>query len=161
MERSFLPFRTNFGIIRHACPADIQRIIEMVGQLAAHHGDTPTLTHDDLARDLFGEKPWITILVAEMGGELIGYAAICSLIQLHFGARGMDMHHLFTDAKHRGLGVGRCMVEACKLEAASLSCSYLAVGTHPDNHEAQSFYTSLGFERRDAHPPRFSIRLDP
>lgn len=159
MERSFLHLRTSFGIIRHANPADGQRIVQMVGQLAAHHGDTPSLTLNDLSRDLFCEKPWISILVAEMEGELIGYAAMCGLIQLQFGARGMDMHHLFTDPAFRGRGVGRGLVEACKVEATSLSCRYLAVGTQANNNEAQAFYLSLGLERRDAYPPRFSIRL--
>ena len=161
MERRVLPLRTNFGIIRHASPADGPRIVQMVGQLAAHHDDTPSLTLADLSRDLFCETPWISILVAEMGGELIGYAAMCGLIQLQFGARGMDLHHLFTDPACRGRGIGRGLVEACKLEATSLSCRYLTVGTHPNNHAAQAFYASLGFERRDAHPPRFSIRLAP
>ena len=124
MERRFLPLPTSFGLIRRARPADSHRIVHMVGQLAAYHGDTPTLTHDDLLRDLFSEKPWISIVVAEIGG------------------------------------VGRSLVEACKIEAVTLLCRYLAVGTHPDNHNAQAFYTSLGFERRDAHPPRFSIRLE-
>ena len=160
MEQSSLHLRTNFGSIRNANPMDGQRIVQMVGQLAAHHHDTPSLTLDDLSRDLFCEKPWISILVAEMGRELIGYAAMCGLIQLQFGARGMDMHHLFTEPAFRRQGVGRSLVEACKIAAAASSCRYLAVGTHPDNHEAQEFYTSLGFERRDAHPPRFSIRLD-
>lgn len=161
MEQPFLPLPTAFGVIRRACPADCQPIVQMVGQLAAHHGDTPTLTHDDLARDLFSEKPWISVIVAETGGRLIGYAAMCGLIQLQFGARGMDIHHLFTETTFRGQGVGRNLVEACKTEAGRLSCRYVTVGTHPDNHEAQAFYTSLGFERKDSHPPRFAIRLEP
>lgn len=161
MDRSFLHLRTKFGIIRHASPADGHRLVQMIGQLASHHDDTPSLTLDDLSRDLFCEKPWISVLVAEMGAELIGYAAMCGLIQLQFGARGMDMHHLYTEPAFRGQGVGRSLVDACKVEATSLSCRFLAVGTQPNNHEAQEFYLSLGFERRDAHPPRFSIRLDP
>ena len=161
MERNLLNLRTKFGLIRHASPADGERIVQMVGQLAAHHDDTPSLTLDDLSRDLFCEKPWISILVAEMGRELIGYAAMCGLIKLQFGARGMDLHHLFTDPAFRGLGVGRCLVDACKVEAASLSCRYLTVSSQPENHEAQAFYSSLGFERKTAHPQRFSIRLDP
>jgi len=161
MERRFLPLPTRFGVIRRARPADSQRIVQMVGQLAAYHGDTPTLKHDDLSRDLFSENPWVSIVVAEMGGKLIGYAAMCGLIQLQFGVRGMDMHHLFTEAAFRGQGVGRSLVEACKIEATILSCRYLEVGTHMDNHGAQAFYTSIGFERKEAQPPRFSIRLSP
>ncbi|KCZ92967.1 N-acetyltransferase [Hyphomonas johnsonii MHS-2] len=134
----------------------------MVGQLAANHGDTPPLTHDDLLRDLFSEKPWISIVVAEIGGKPVGYAAKCGLIQLQFGARGMDRHHLFTDTAFRGQGVDRSLVEACKIEAVTLLCRYVAVGTHPDNHDAQAFYTSLGFERRGAHPRAspFDLNLD-
>ena len=160
MDQRSLPLHTSFGVVRRARPADNRRIIEMVGLLAAHHGDTATLTEDDLVRDVAGANPWISIVVADDGRRLVGYAAMCALVQLQFGARGMDMHHLFTAAEFRGTGVGRNLVEACKIEAISLSCRYLAVGTHPDNHEAQTFYTALGFERRDAHPPRFSIRLE-
>ncbi|TRW97706.1 GNAT family N-acetyltransferase [Paracoccus sp. M683] len=161
MQQDTFPLTTDFGTIRCARPADSARIVQMIGQLALHHGDSPTLTVADLQRDLFAETPWIHVLVAETQDRLIGYAAMCGLIQLHFGLRGMDLHHLFTDRAHRGGGVGRSLVDACKIKAAALSCRYLTVGTHPDNHRAQAFYESLGFMRRDAHPPRFSIRLDP
>ncbi|WP_424832994.1 N-acetyltransferase family protein [Ruegeria sp.] len=159
MKQLPLPLPTSFGVIRRARPTDIEQIVQMVTQLAKHHGDKPTITREALARDLFGEIPWIFVVVAETDDKLIGYAAMCRLTRLQFGARGMDMHHLFTEGQFRGQGVGRGLVEACKIEAITLSCSYLTVGTHPENHEAQAFYTSLGFERRDAHPPRFSIRL--
>lgn len=161
MKRNSLPLQTDFGTIRCADPADAGRIVQMVGMLARHHGDTPTLTVDDLARDAFGETPWIHVLVAEAGGELIGYAALCGLTRLQFGARGMDIHHLFTEAAYRGRGVGHSLVEACRIKAISLSCRHMTVGTHPDNHKAQAFYESLGFQRKDAHPPRFSIPLGP
>ncbi len=159
MGKPILPLPTSFGAIRRARPADSQMILQMVGRLAAHHGDTPTLSRDDLYRDLFSDTPWISVVVAEMGGTLIGYAAMCGLIQLQFGARGMDIHHLFTEAAFRGQGVGRSLVEACKIEAITMSCQYMMVGTHPENHKAQAFYIALGFERGDAHPPRFSFRL--
>lgn len=161
MERTSLPLHTDFGTIRRARPADAERITDMVGKLAAHHGDTPTLTSADLVRDCFGERPWIYVLVAEIGGELVGYAAMCGLIRLQFGARGMDMHHLFTEATCRGRGVGRSLVEACKIEARSMSCTYLTVSTHPENIKAQAFYESAGFARRDAQIPRFSVPLVP
>lgn len=159
MERNSLPLHTDFGTIRGARPADAGRIVRMVEKLAAHHGDTPTATTEDLVRDLFGENPWIHVLVAEAGDALVGYAAMCGLIRLQFGTRGMDIHHLFTEAAFRGRGVGHDLVEACKIKAISLSCRFLTVGTHPDNHKAQAFYESLGFERKDAHPPRFFMRL--
>ena len=159
MQRNSLTLQTKFGSVRCARVADTERIISMVEKLAAHHDDTPALTADALIRDIIGVNPWIYVLVAEAQDELIGYAALCGLTRLHFGLRGMDIHHLFTEAAFRGRGVGRNLVAASKIKAIALSCSYLTVGTNPDNHKAQVFYESLGFERKDAHPPRFSIQL--
>ncbi|WP_182912809.1 GNAT family N-acetyltransferase [Paracoccus onubensis] len=159
MQRNSLPLQTEFGVVRCARPTDAERIVQMVGKLAAHHGDTPALTADDLARDVFVANPWIYVLVAEARGELIGYSALCGLTRLQFGWRGMDMHHLFTEAAYRGRGVGRSLIAASKIKAIALSCSYLNVGTNPDNHKAQVFYEILGFERKNTHPPLFSIRL--
>lgn len=81
-------------------------------------------------------------------------------MQLQFGVRGTDLHHLYTDPGFRGRGVGRDPIEACKIKAALLSCRYLTVGTHPDTHRAQAFYQAQGCVQRDAHPPRFSIRIE-
>lgn len=160
MGQDTLLLQTHFGIVRDARPSDTDSIVQMVGKLAAHHGDAVTLTPEDLVRDAFGEKPWIHVLVAETDGELIGYAALCGLIQLQFGVRGLDMHHLFTEEKIRGRGIGTTLVDACKTKAKALSCRYLMVGTHLDNHKAQAFYEALEFMRRDGHPPRFSLRLE-
>jgi ribosomal protein S18 acetylase RimI-like enzyme len=159
MERNTFPLFTTFGQIREARPSDVHEIVNMVRKLAAHHGDTAALTPDDLMRDAFGERPWIYLLVAEAQGALVGYAALYGLIQLQFGARGLDMHHLFAEAEFRGRGVGTGLVEACKMKAQALAGRYLMVGTHPDNREAQAFYEALGFVRRDSHPPRFVLQL--
>ncbi|RWR16708.1 GNAT family N-acetyltransferase [Sinirhodobacter populi] len=159
MQKHTLPIQTEFGLVRCARQIDAERIVEMAGKLAAHHGDTPTLTAHDLIRDISGENPSLYVLVAEADGELVGYVALCRLIRLQFGLRGIDMHHLFTEASFRGRGVGNSLVEASKIKANALSCGYMTVGTHPDNHKAQAFYEALGFERKDAHPPRFSIQI--
>ncbi|MFE3838144.1 GNAT family N-acetyltransferase [Pseudogemmobacter sonorensis] len=154
-----LPLRTHFGTLRGARTEDAERIVQMVGALARHHGDTPGLTVEALLRDISGTAPWLHLLVAEAGGELAGYAALCGQSRLQFGWRGMDIHHLFTEARFRGRGIGQGLVRAAGIRAAELSCSYLTVGTHPENLRAQAFYESLGFERTAASPPRFSLRL--
>lgn len=160
MQRKSLPLQTDFGTVRCAHPTDAERIVQMVGMLASHHGDIPAVTTDDLSRDAFGVNPWIYVLVAKAEKELVGYAALCGLTRLQFGLRGMDMYHLFTEPTFRGCSVGKQLVEARKIKAISLSCSYLTVGTHPDNHRAQAFYAALGFERKDSHPPCFSMQLE-
>jgi GNAT superfamily N-acetyltransferase len=160
MEVKALPYETSFGSIREAQSNDTEEILRMVERMAAHHGDTSELVADALARDVFSAKPWVYLLVAEEKSGLIGYAALFGLAQLQFGARGLDMHHLFTETEFRGRGVGTNLVRACIYKSKALSCKYLAVGTHPDNLEAQAFYMSFGFKRRDSFPPRFIIRFD-
>ena len=159
MQEHHLPIIAGSGLVRCARQADAERIVEMAGKLAEHHEDTPTLTADDLIRDISGENPWLYVLVAEVDDELVGYVALCRLVRLQFGLRGMDMHHLFAEAPFRGQGVGHRLVDASKITARALSCSYMTVSTHPENHKAQAFYERLGFERADARPPRFSIQL--
>lgn len=158
MDRK-LPLKTTFGSVREACPDDTAGILRMVGKLAKHHGDTAQLTPDIIARDVFGQHPWAYVLVAEAEGGLIGYAMLVRLIQFQFGTRGMDMHHLFTEESFRGGKVGRAVVDACRIKAASLSCDFLTVGTHPDNHRAQKFYELQGFARKEGASPRFLTRI--
>lgn len=146
--------------VRDARAEEAERLVQMVGRLAAHHGDTASLTAADLRRDAFGDTPWIHLLVAEVDGELAGYAALCGVIQLQAGARGADLHHLYVEPGCRGRRVGPALIEACKLRARALSCRYLTVGTRPDNLAAQAFYLSLGFELRPSYPPRFRLSLD-
>ena len=159
MEREIFALDLPFGTIRSAYPSDTDGLLRMVGRLAGHHGDVATLTRESLKRDAFGPRPWIEILVAVAGGHLIGYAALCPLIRLQFGMRGLDLHHLFAEAGHRGHGVGTGLIESCKIRARAQDCGYLAVGTHPDNHAARAFYAARGFRPKAGDPTQFSLPL--
>lgn len=143
---------------RLATAADLPRVCQMAHALAEHHQDAPTLTLDMLRRDALGEVPWVRIIVACRGESVVGYAALCPLVQLHFGVRGMDMHHLFVAQEARGQGVGRALIMASLAQAKAEGCRYVGVGTHPDNHAAQQVYLNAGFESRPAGP-RFRIKI--
>lgn len=160
MERNSLPFETASGLIREARRSDIGQIVEMVAMLASHHGDTSGLTADILARDAFGATPWIHLLVAEVDGVTAGYAALFRLVRLHFGTRGLDLHHILVKSDFRGRGVGVALVDACKIKAREDACSFLQLATDADNLKAQAFYTALGFERLQTFPPRFVLQID-
>ena len=146
--------------IRGVEPDDMPFLLSMIRALAAHHDDVPNINAAVLERDVFGNPPWVYILVAETKGEVIGYVALSPLTQLQLGRRGVDMHHLFVGRPYRGMGVGRQLIESAKQKARALSCSYMTVGTHPENSEAQAAYLTCGFERRDAVHPRFHFPLD-
>jgi phosphinothricin acetyltransferase len=100
----------------------------MVHDLAAHHGDVPTIDVEMLKRDALGDAPWLTVLVAERAGVLLGYAALCRMAQMQFGARGMDMHHLFVARAHRGQGVGAALITASVKAAKAQDCRFVIPG---------------------------------
>jgi GNAT superfamily N-acetyltransferase len=176
---------------RNARAADLPQLLDMIGLLARHHHDTPELTLEQLRGLAFGPDKWITIIVAEQGAGtgpdtatpadtatpsdsgagvdtgtgtrplLVGYAALCPRIQLQLGLRGIDLHHLFVRQDRRGQGVGSLLVSAAEKMARARGCSYITVGTHPENITAQHIYLAQGFTRLPGADNRFQRSLDP
>ena len=93
--------------IRAARQGDLQQILDMIALHAECHGDTAKITAVDLDRDLFGTHPWITALVAEAGGRLIGYALLVPMYRAMEGVRGMELHQIFVREDNRGHGIRR------------------------------------------------------
>lgn len=141
-------------VIRPLTEPDLPDVLRMVHALALYHGDPVAVTLAQLRRDTLGAHPWVRVLVAE--GK--GYAALCPLTQLQYGARGMDMHHLFVEEPARARGVGRALITASITLARELGCRYMTVGTHPDNLTAQGVYRALGFEEMGGAGPRFRVK---
>ena len=131
--------------IRAAKGRDLAELAEMIAELAAHHGDTAAATPEHLERDLFGRMPWITALVAEAGGELIGYTILVPLYRAQQGARGMELHQIFVRKDHRGQGIGRHLVSRAREHARIAGCGYLSVSAATGNFGAHRFYEEMNF----------------
>ena len=145
--------------IEPATKADLPAILGMVQALATHHDDTAAVTLVTLTRDILGTPAWAPTLVARAESRPIGYATLCPLIQLQWGVRGMEMHHLFVLQDWRGRGIGQRLIKAAMRTATNMGCTYMTVGTHPDNHPAQRLYQAAGFTPLPDRGPRYSIRL--
>lgn len=145
--------------IRPARPDDLRHVHRMIEALADFHGDTTTLSLQDLEQTLFSKASWMTVLVAETNKNLVGYAALYPLFQLQFGRHGIELHHLFVDTRQRGKGIGHALIEASIAHAKANDCHYIAVGTHPDNIGAQDLYLAHGFEAATRTGPRFGMKL--
>lgn len=138
---------------------DIPAVVAMAARLAAHHGDQSALTDAFLRREAFSSTPLVKILVADAGGMLAGYAALVPTMQLQFGLRGMELHHLHVDEAHRGAGIGRTLLAASVERARGLGCAYMTVGTHAGNGSAQAFYEKSGFLAVVGAGPRYRMAL--
>ena len=145
LQAAAAPKRAPLVTIRSARAEDIPALCAMIAELAAHHGDTAPLDAETLERDLFGPVPWITALVAEAAGTLIGYAILVPLYRAQLGVRGMDLHHLFVRDAHRGTGIGRHLVAKAREQARRAGCTYLSVSAATGNFQAHRFYESQDF----------------
>jgi len=134
--------------------SDLPDVLAMIHALAVHHGDVAMVTPEDLRRDALGPHPWLHVLVAKGSG----YCALHGQAQLHFGVRGMEVHHLYVHPAQRGAGIGRALMQAAQAYAQGLGCRYLTVGTHVDNTAAQAMYRAIGFDRLDREGPRFRVK---
>lgn len=145
--------------IRCAKPRDLAELREMIVELSAHHGEAAPITNEQLERDLFGRMPWITALVAEAGGQLIGYAILVPQYRAAEGARGMELHHLFVRPGHRGTGIGRHLVGRAREQAKMAGCDYLTVSAATGNFAAHRFYESERFVARPVTGMRYMQKL--
>lgn len=145
--------------IRAAKPRDLPELSEMIALLAAHHNDAAAMTPQALERDLFGETPWISALVADSGAGLIGYAILVPLYRAQEGQRGMDLHHLFVRDGHRGHGIGQHLVARAREIARNAGCGYLSVSAATGNFAAHRFYEQMDFKPRPVTGMRYMQAL--
>lgn len=141
--------------IRKAVANDIPQLVEMIGMLAAFHGDTSEASEEGLKRDLFGPAPWVTALVADAGAELLGYAMLAPLYRAQQGKRGMDLHHLFVREGHRNYGVGQHLIARARDFAKAAGCAYLSVSAATGNINAHRFYQQMEFSARPVTGMRY------
>ena len=145
--------------IRAVARGDLAVLLDMVVALTEHHGDMARVTLASLERDFCGPAAWYHGLVAVQDAKVLGYAAALPLGRLGYGARGLDLHHLFVQPQARGLGIGRALVRGVEDLGRRLDCSYVIIGTHPDNMAAQAYYQRLGYGPHDSLAKRFTKSL--
>ena len=145
--------------IRAVEQGDLAALLAMVVALTEHHRDVARVTLESLKRDFFGPVAWYHGLVAVQDGTVVGYAAALPLGRLGYDARGLDLHHLFVIPEARHLGVGRALVQGVEDLGRNLGCSYVIIGTHPDNVAAQDYYQHLGYGPHASTGKRFAKPL--
>ena len=149
--------------IRQAVPADAEALArigaatftetfghlyppaDLAAFLAEHH--SPARAAADLAHPK--KAAWI----AEVDGEVVGYAAVgpSDLPHAGVGPGSGELKRLYVDASQQGLGTGRRLLETALawLEAAGLGDIWLSVWS--ENHGAQRLYHRYGFEYVDTY----------
>ena len=128
--------------IRPAIPADVEKIVQLVHELAA--SEQCHLTPELLRLALFGEAPAVFGHVAQAAGEVVGYT-------LHFlnystweGVHGIYLEDLYVQPEHRGSGLGKALLLNLARIALRRGYARFEWSVLDWNQGAIRFYQALG-----------------
>ncbi len=133
-------------MIRRAEPADVPHILHCIRELARYEQREHECELDAgrLREDLFGEQPIASCLIAEAGGQPVGFA-LCFRSYSTFKTRAcLHLEDLFVFPEHRGKGLGLALLRACARAAVAQGCPRLDWTVLDWNAPAIGFYRAQG-----------------
>jgi ribosomal protein S18 acetylase RimI-like enzyme len=126
--------------LRTAMPDDYEAVSDLATELVSLEADRWAAFAAALAH------PDRTFLVAEVGGEVVGFADLLVYPDVTEGAMAAELMGLVVRADHRRRGIGRALLEeACRI-AAERGVMEFHICTEQDNLVAQRLYASRGAE---------------
>jgi GNAT superfamily N-acetyltransferase len=128
---------------------DVPRVWELVLELARYERLEPEVTGsaERLAEHLFGPRPVVECLVAEVEGRLVGYALFYPTYSSFITAPMMWLEDLYVVPERRGRGDGRALLADLSGLALARGCRRLGWIVLDWNEPSIRFYESLGARR--------------
>ncbi|HEU0131930.1 MAG TPA: GNAT family N-acetyltransferase [Mycobacteriales bacterium] len=137
--------------IRPAAPADVPVVLELIRELATYERepDAVVATADGLRDALFGPAPAVYCHVAEVGGEVVGFALWFLNFSTWLGRHGIWLEDLYVRPAHRGSGIGKALLTTLLDLARARQYGRIEWWVLDWNEPAQGFYRSLGATPQD------------
>jgi ribosomal protein S18 acetylase RimI-like enzyme len=134
--------------VRSATDTDIPAVMPLMrGYCEFYEADPSDAGLDEMARALIASTDdQGMLLVAEDGGEVIGFAAVGWKWSSLRGARIAVLEDLFVAPEARGRRAADALIEACASRARASGAPVMTWLTAPDNHRAQAVYDRVGGE---------------
>jgi GNAT superfamily N-acetyltransferase len=134
--------------IRPAVPGDVPLVLQLIRALAAfeREPDAVVATEADLLRDGFGPSPLFRVLLAEDGGEPVGFALYFLAYSTWRGQPSLYLEDLFVPPEHRQKGIGMALMRRLARIALDERCGRFVWEVLDWNERAIRFYESLGAE---------------
>jgi len=132
--------------IRSATPADVLPLLELIRGLADYEkmSDQVTATPAGLADALFGPRPVAEAILAEVGGEPVGFAIFFTNFSTFLARPGLYLEDLFVKPGHRGAGCGRALLRYLARLAVERGCGRFEWTVLDWNEPAIGFYRAQG-----------------
>lgn len=130
--------------IRPAEAADADAVIALVRELNQHEGNPiEAFTREVFLTDGCGEHAAFAFLLAEEGGDAVGYAVCVPAYDSGFALRGVYVADLFVRPPARRRGIGRALLAAVARGTRATGGGYLWLTARTDNTAAHAFYRTL------------------
>jgi GNAT superfamily N-acetyltransferase len=135
----------NFGL-RSPTPSDTLAIFNLIQALADYEqlSHAVTGTPEMLALDLFGDRPVIEAVVAEVNDQIIGFALFFSNYSTFVTKSGIYLEDIFVLPEYRGAGIGKALIKYLANLAVERGCGRLEWSVLDWNQPAINFYESIG-----------------
>ncbi|MBK9064514.1 MAG: GNAT family N-acetyltransferase [Acidobacteria bacterium] len=133
-------------ILREALREDVPAIVGLIQDLALYERQ-PEDCHADpalLEKHLFGPRPYAEAIVAEAGGEVIGFALFFHNYSTWLTRPGLYLEDLYVKPERRGLGAGKALLVRLAQIAVSRGCGRMEWSVLTWNEPAIGFYKALG-----------------
>jgi len=132
--------------LRGAELRDIGAIVQLIRDLAEFEQLSHLLqvTPEKLRPQLFGEKAVVEALVAEAGGEVVGFALFFTNFSTFLAQPGLYLEDLFVTPAQRGRGIGAALLTRLARLAVERGYGRFEWSVLDWNQDAIGFYQRLG-----------------
>ena len=146
-------------VVRPLRAADAPRLLELIDALADYEKlpRPDAAARERLTGDALAEPPRFRTLLAEVDGEVRGYAIYFFTYSTFRARPSLYLEDVFVVPERRGQGAGVALFRACAREAVSNVCARMEWQVLSWNQPSIDFYERLGARHLDDWLP---FRLD-
>ena len=132
--------------IRPATPGDVGEILRLIRALAEYEklAGEAVGTEARMRESLFGARPAAEALIAERGGQAVGFALFFTTFSTFLCKPGLYLEDLFVEPGHRGAGIGKALLRRLAALAVERRCGRFEWRVLDWNEPSIRFYESLG-----------------
>ena len=132
--------------LRPASPDDLPAVVGLIRELAEfeHLAHLVVVTPESLQPHLFGPRPAAEAVVAEVQGQVVGFALFFTNFSTFLGRPGLYLEDLYVQPAHRGRGLGKALLQHLGALAVERGCGRFEWSVLDWNENAIAFYEKMG-----------------
>lgn len=140
--------------VRSAVEEDAEVILGFVRDLAEFEKELHAVkaTAEDFRRDGWGPDPVFQALIAEIGGQPVGFALTFRNYSTWEGRHGIFVEDLYVKPEARRYGVGRALLTEIARRAVAAGCRRVDLNVLHWN-PARAFYSRIGLTHMEEWLP--------